>query len=78
MNLIDFQLGGDPYTWFKEDNQLVAFGIDRILIQGEWNDRVSIIKQSPKRLFFVCFPIALLCGSWDQNKSTIKIKRAGR
>lgn len=66
MSLIDLQLEGGIYTWYKGDTHTTASRIDRILISEEWDDCFSNIKQfALQRVTSDHVPIVLQCGNWD-------------
>lgn len=46
LSIIDLQLGGGAYTWYRGDTYITASRIDRILISEEWDNSFSNIKQS--------------------------------
>lgn len=64
MELIDLQLDGDSFTWFKGDNRVPASRIDRILLSEEWDASFRNIKQTLlQRLESDHVPVSLQCGS---------------
>ncbi|XP_047257605.1 uncharacterized protein LOC124889670 [Capsicum annuum] len=75
MELIDLQLTGASYTWFKGDNHTTASRIDRILISTEWNNLFSNLKQTTfQRVTSDHVPIAFLCGQREWPKSYFKFE----
>nr|XP_033515727.1 exodeoxyribonuclease-like [Nicotiana tomentosiformis] len=75
MELIDLQLEGGSYTWFKADNHTTASRIDRFLISEEWDDSFRNIKQTlQQRLISDHTPVAPRCGAWEQDKSHFKFE----
>lgn len=44
MNLIDLQLGGANYTWFKGDLHEAASRIYRMLMSADWDDSFNNLK----------------------------------
>jgi len=75
MDLIDLQLSGGRYTWYKGDNHITASRIDRIMVSTEWNNLFTNIKQTTmQRVTSDHIPIALLCGHWEQSKSYFKFE----
>lgn len=66
MDLIDLQLSGGIYTWYKGENHTTASRIDMILVSTEWNDLFSDLKQTIlQRVPSDHVPIALICGHWE-------------
>jgi len=64
MDLLDLQLEGGSFTWFKGDNNNADSRIDRILISKEWDDSFCKIKQAVlQKLCSDHNPIALQCGT---------------
>ncbi|XP_047270577.1 uncharacterized protein LOC124899657 [Capsicum annuum] len=61
LDLIDLQLSGGKYTWYRGDSHTTASRIDRIMttLQRVTSDHV---------------PIALLCGHWEQSNSYFKFE----
>jgi len=75
MDLIDLQLSGGRYTWYKGDNHITASRLDRIMVSTEWNNLFTNIKQTTmQRVTSDHVPIALLCGHWEQSKSYFKFE----
>lgn len=73
MELMDPQLEGGKYTWFKGDGNNAASRIDRFLFSKEWDDSFTKINQTLlHRLVSDHNPVALQCGEWEQNKSYFK------
>ncbi|XP_070040904.1 uncharacterized protein [Nicotiana tomentosiformis] len=75
MELIDLQLEGGAYTWFKGDNHITASRIDRFLILEEWDDSFRNIKKTiQQRLISDHTHVALRCGAWEQDKSYFRFE----
>ncbi|KAG5627689.1 hypothetical protein H5410_012907, partial [Solanum commersonii] len=69
VKLIDPQLKGGSFTWFKEDNHMIVSRIDRILISEKGDDSFSNIKLLQRRRIDYDS-----MGLWEQNKSYFKFE----